>query len=121
MNISYHKEMEIYISSLAFLGKTIDQIIEEAVKGKLSIEFSSGIAHDPSAVEKIDKCKFPKYIHNYFPAPKDPFVLNLASSDEAIRQASIEHTIRGLEISKQIGADFFLFMRAFVLTQLQMN
>jgi sugar phosphate isomerase/epimerase len=45
--------------------------------------------------------------HNYFPAPKKPFVVNLASKDEQIRNTSIKHCIQGLELAKHANAPFF--------------
>jgi hypothetical protein len=107
--------MDIFISSLAFLGHTIDEIGTIALENDLSIEFSSGIAPDQDAVSKIQLFGFPKYIHNYFPAPFEPFVLNLASNNPEIRNRSIRHTIQGIDISRSIGAKFFSVHAGFCL------
>jgi sugar phosphate isomerase/epimerase len=45
--------------------------------------------------------------HNYFPAPKTPFVLNLASTNPEIRFKSIEHCKHGLQLAKHANAPFF--------------
>ncbi len=101
------RNMKIFISSLAFSGLSIEEIGAIAGKKGYAIEFSSGIAHDPQAVSKLETFSFPRYVHNYFPAPKEPFVLNLASKNPTIRRKSIEHCISGIDISKAIGASFF--------------
>lgn len=99
--------MDILVSTLAFLGSSLDHIIEEAIREGYSIEFSSGQPFDPDAVEKVLQAPFTRFIHNYFPAPQEPFVLNLASSDSYIRSRSIAHCLQGLEISKSLKAPFF--------------
>jgi len=46
-------------------------------------------------------------VHNYFPAPVEPFVLNLASADETVRQRSLEMATTNLRMSARIGAPFY--------------
>ncbi len=53
-------------------------------------------------------------IHNYFPPPTEPFVLNLASSDVAIRTRSINFVLDALVLSRRIGADFYSFHGGFI-------
>jgi sugar phosphate isomerase/epimerase len=52
-------------------------------------------------------CKIKKIPHNYFPAPKTPFVLNLASSNDRIREYSINHCIQGLQLAKRSNSPFY--------------
>ncbi len=53
-------------------------------------------------------------VHNYFPPPADPFVLNLASRDETIRARSTELVENALRLSKQIGASFYSVHAGFI-------
>ena len=97
----------IYISSLAFWGSTPENMIREAKYNNFAIEFSSGLPFRDDMEEIYYKAEIKKMPHNYFPAPKVPFVLNLASKDKLIRERSIEHCIHGLRMSKKSGASFF--------------
>ena len=41
-------------------------------------------------------------IHNYFPVPKIPFVLNLASGDDLISKLSIDHCMKSIELASNL-------------------
>ena len=96
----------LYISSMAF-GNSIEQIISRSEGINIQLEFSSGIMHHKHALSIFNNFKGKKLMHNYFPAPKTPFVLNLASKNEKIRFSSINHCLINLEISKQNNIPFF--------------
>lgn len=46
-------------------------------------------------------------LHNYFPPPEDPFVLNLASADEEIARRSRDMVTRALNLSAEFGASHY--------------
>lgn len=46
-------------------------------------------------------------IHNYFPAPAEPFVLNLASRTPDVRQRSMQLAERAIDLCAAIGAAFY--------------
>ena len=46
-------------------------------------------------------------IHNYFPPPRDPFVLNLASASDEIASRSVEHVREALVWAKEIGGGIY--------------
>ncbi len=100
--------MDIYISSLAFSDKSLEEMISISEKEGFCLEFSSGL---PFRVDNEDICLSAKIhktlFHNYFPAPREPFVLNLASKDENIYRKSIEHCINGIKLSKKANSLFF--------------
>jgi len=107
--------MNLYVSTLAFSGKEINELIEEARSAEFAIEFSSGLPHIENIREIFEAYPFPKLAHNYFPAPKVPFVVNLASKNDDIRNTSIKHCLQGLELSKKVGAPFFAAHAGFCL------
>jgi ribosomal protein S18 acetylase RimI-like enzyme/sugar phosphate isomerase/epimerase len=97
----------VAVSTLAFMGKTVEEIIDTAQKEDLVIEFSSGLPAREDMEEVFLTAPVQRMPHNYFPAPEEPFVLNLASSSKEIRKRSVDHCIRGLQLSSAVGAPFF--------------
>lgn len=98
---------KIFISSLAFSGYPAEEMIAIAEREGFAIEFSSGLPYRPDMEELYTEATINRIPHNYFPAPEVPFVLNLASSDPAIRIRSINHCIKGLGLAKESGSGFF--------------
>ncbi|CAM9913501.1 unnamed protein product [Chrysoparadoxa australica] len=99
--------MNIFVSTAAFDGKDLEEIISIAESYNLKIEFSSNLKHHPDAYNLVEKARVDKLTHNYFPAPEIPFVLNLASLDKEIKEKSIEHCIKALEFGASISAPFY--------------
>ena len=75
--------MEVAVSSIAFLGKPVEEFVNTCIQNNFIPEFSSGMPFrdDMESVFLNTKTK-KKYAHNYFPAPEVPFVLNLASANK---------------------------------------
>ena len=101
-------DSNIYISTLAFLGRTPQQIVDIAIENNFNLEFSSGLPFHENMEQFFMEAPIQnKLPHNYFPAPKTPFVLNLASDNEVLRTASINHCIKGIKLAKAVNAPFF--------------
>lgn len=100
--------MEVAVSSIAFLGKPVEEFVNACIQHNFIPEFSSGMPFrdDMESVFLNAKTK-KKYAHNYFPAPEVPFVLNLASANKEIRKKSIAQCIKGMQLSEKAGAPFF--------------
>lgn len=98
---------KIGVSTLAFKGKLKEEIVEIAENNNWIIEFSSSFPYDKGMIDFFSTTKIKRLAHNYFPAPKIPFVLNLGSVNKQIRKQSIAHCIQGLHLSKQSGAEYF--------------
>lgn len=105
---------KIYVSSMAF-GNLIEQIVSRSENLNVQLEFSSGVVYDKNALSIFNNFKRRKLMHNYFPAPKTPFVLNLASKNEEIRLSSIDHCLRNLEVSKENNLPFYSAHAGFCL------
>ncbi|MBI3135577.1 MAG: GNAT family N-acetyltransferase [Bacteroidetes bacterium] len=101
------KQLLVLVSTLAFMGKPIDEIISISVAADYALEFSSGLPYHEKMEDYFITAPVQRFAHNYFPAPEIPFVLNLASRNETIRQQSIQHCIRGIELSAKVKAPFF--------------
>ena len=97
----------IYISTTAFTKYSLEEIINFAEMNAINVEFSSNLPYHPEAYHLVVDAKINKLTHNYFPAPKIPYVLNLASLNNEIREQSVTHCLKALEIARKISAPFF--------------
>jgi sugar phosphate isomerase/epimerase len=97
----------LYVSTVAFKGKSIAEIESLCLKNEWQLEFSSGLAISPNIKEIYLQSKVNRMPHNYFPAPNNPFVINLASENDGIRRRSIAHSIQGLEMAKSSNSPFY--------------
>lgn len=98
----------IYVSSACVKKSNIAEVIKLLVKnGITSIELSGGtcyyeeIEHDLIMLKQVYQLKYA--CHAYFPPPKDPFVVNLASCNDQIYKRSIDHYTNCIEMLKRIG------------------
>ena len=99
----------IYISSSCVKAEKIATSVEVLAKeGFLNIELSGGTQHyegfEDDLLELKDKYKLNYLLHNYFPAPKKHFVLNLASPNSAIVEASTLHIKRALSLATKLDS-----------------
>lgn len=84
--------MKIYTSTGAFRTRNIIEILNIAGKnGIRELEISPGLDYCENIKEILlsEKDNFNFLIHNYFPTPKVPFALNLASDDPEISLRSM--------------------------------
>ena len=85
----------------------LELLIEQGNKFNYPIEFSSGLPFSTNNINCFITYSGNKIIHNYFPAPEVPFVLNLASNNSETRKKSINHCLQGIKLSSIIGAPFY--------------
>ena len=112
--------MAVYISSGAFQGvRTVEELLPVCREnGLYEIELASGLrvgsgdGYLPLIKPLQEEFRF--LMHNYFPAPEEPFVLNLADRDEANRLRSIRFCIDALEGSVAMGIPFYSIHAGFV-------
>ena len=96
---------KINISTGGFKSNTASEIVNMMVENKIfNIELSGG-KYDPFFeknilnLSKIANLSF----HNYFPPPKNSFVLNLATSNKDICKKSVNHVKRAIDLSFSLG------------------
>lgn len=82
-------------------------MIKIAVDNNLAIEFSSSFSYNENAEIQYCNADIKRMPHNYFPAPKVPFVLNLASKNPNLRRLSVDHCKNGLRLAKHSRSPFF--------------
>lgn len=108
----------IYASSGAFLSRELAPLLDEAAAaGVRQIELSSGVAWGPDNLDVVrrNRHRFRFLVHNYFPPPEQPFVLNLASSDPEIWARSLEHCRGAMDLAHELESDLFTVHAGFAI------
>jgi len=109
--------MNVYLSSGAFRGASLGEMLEVCRQVGAGLELGSAIAFGPQEEQMLIRTgsDVPLLVHNYFPAPEEPFVLNLASPNPAIHARSMEHCRRAIELCSRLGAPFYSVHAGFAL------
>lgn len=110
--------MHIYISTGAFQTRSLPEILRLCKQGDIGqLELSSGLdfIEDIDLVIEQARQFGPLLIHNYFPAPAAPFVLNLASNDDIEAEQSMRLCRRAIDICQRVGAPFYSVHSGFVV------
>lgn len=107
----------IYISTGGFRGRTAAAVSAELLSaGIKSIELSGGAYSETLLVDLQALAQDIHFqVHNYFPPPADPFVLNLGSLDTLTGERSIAHVEQALQWCAALGADRYSFHAGFLL------
>lgn len=109
--------MKIYISTGCIKNKSIIEIIEYYYNnGIKNIELSGG-QHDPEIFQKLVgyKSKINFMLHNYFPPPKIPFTLNLATLNDEIYKLCEEHIIKTIRMSSELQIPYYSIHAGFLI------
>ena len=108
--------MTIYISTGGYPNLKAEDVSKSFIEeGIFSIELSGTTYHSDiiSNLSKLkEKVNF--QIHNYFPPPKKPFVLNLASEDSEISKMTLSHLYHAIECCKKLNSNFYSFHAGFL-------
>lgn len=107
-----------YVSSGAFRAASLAEALAHAGRlGLPAVELSSGLPHEPDleGVLERHRGRFRFLVHNYFPAPAEPFVLNLAAADPEVLERSRAHCRRALDLSAALGGSFYAAHAGFMM------
>ena len=106
--------MTIYISTGGFSKKSANLAISDLERhGFKNIELSGGL-YKKNLFNIIKNKKLNFQIHNYFPPPKVPFVLNLASLDKRIYKKSLNLVLKAINFSHRLGSGYYSFHAGFL-------
>ncbi len=110
----------IYISSSCVKHKKIKDSVQELVdNGFKNIELSGGTEYydgfEDDLLELKEQYNLNYMCHNYFPPPKEHFVLNLASLNDDIYEKTFTHLVKAIELSKKLGTKKFGFHAGFYI------
>ncbi len=103
-------QANVVLSSICFKERNLPELCELLVgNGIDKIELSGNIQHLPlPEIEEIlnkFKSQIKFYIHNYFPAPEIPIVLNLAHPNTV--SETIKHCKRSIDLCAFLGSKFY--------------
>jgi len=107
--------MQIAASSCALGHIPFSDMEKMALAQDWTIEFSSGFRYEPNLETRFIESRCKRWIHNYFPPPQTPFVLNLASAKPATRQTSIDHGRQALRMAHEAGIPFYSIHAGFCI------
>ena len=110
----------IYVSSSCVKHIKIRDSVQELAENDFkNIELSGGTEYyenfENDLLELKDKYSLNYRCHNYFPPPRKPFVLNLASLNDETFQMSFDHLKNVVALSSRLGADKFAFHAGFFI------
>lgn len=98
---------DIYVSTTSFQTHHLPEIFALcAARGIDAVELSVAKSWDLEALRQ-ESVRRPLLVHNYFPPPAEPFLLNLASQDSANLQRSLDHCRRAIDLSADLGAPIY--------------
>ena len=109
----------MYLHLVQNIKKIYYSVKELAENGFKNIELSGGTEYYDNFENDLLELKY-KYnlnyrCHNYFPPPKDAFVLNLASLNDETFQRSLDHLYNAIDLTSKLGADKFGFHAGFFI------
>ena len=110
----------IYLSSACSSKKNIGEAVQELAElGFKNIELTGGTKYydeyETDLLRLQDRYELNYLVHNYFPPPKESFVLNLASLNDDIFKRSLEHGKNAIALSKKLGAKQLGFHAGFLV------
>lgn len=105
----------IFVSTGGIRAKSaVETALDFFKHGIPAIELSGGAYSANYETELIALSKKLKFqVHNYYPPPLQPFVFNLASSDEILAERSIEHVRKAIRLAVSLGRPIYSFHAGF--------
>ena len=102
----------LYISTNAFETGDVAHILKICNEYSLTnIELSTCDSYNreicQSLISYYERDSFHFLLHNYFPPPQKPFVLNLASDDLHISEISRQHCFDAVDLCVKLGSPFY--------------
>ncbi len=106
--------MQLHISTTAFAADVLTPEGAPAAAGHPALELSGGRHRDPAvldaALERLAaQGATDILVHNYFPPPSAPFVLNFATADAALFDRCLQLARAALALCARLGAPYYSF------------
>jgi sugar phosphate isomerase/epimerase len=94
--------------------KNIIKVLDEYEKAEIK-QVELGSVHEYFDINELKKYNFEFLIHNYFPPPKKPFNLNLASQNKDILKKSKDLVKQAIELCRKIESPLYTFHAGFTI------
>jgi sugar phosphate isomerase/epimerase len=106
-----------YFSTGSFLTQDLQEILSLSIGYDLDIELSSSVAYAPDILDCVRKAQGQVrfLVHNYFPPPCEPFVLNLAATDPVVHRQSVGLCRQAIDLCAELGVPFYSVHSGFAL------
>lgn len=107
----------IYLSTGGFSSKTfleVSKILDPKIIYGLELSGGKYTKFLEEDLLTVSKC-FQIVMHNYFPVPKKPFVFNLASLDNDIVEASMQHAKKAINLTVANNGRYYSFHAGYLL------
>lgn len=107
----------IYVSTGGFSNRTAYETACELFESNIpNCELSGGLFQENVKELLINlKSKGNIQLHNYFPPPEKPFVMNLASNDPKIVQITVKHIENAIQLASEIGTNIYSFHSGYLI------
>ena len=106
----------IYLSTGGFNSQTGNASAVELLDSGISAVELSGGRYSSTVEQDVLNIsnKLKLQIHNYFPPPAEPFVLNLASSNKEVSEKSTKLAQKAITLSSKLGCEYYSFHAGFL-------
>lgn len=107
--------MPIFVSSNCLAMGVRDTVRALINGGIFNIELGPSQEYDEDIEEFLTSIENARFmVHNYFPPPQNPFILNLASSSKRIRERSIAQAQKSINLCHLLGSELFSVHAGFI-------
>ena len=108
--------MSIYFSTGGYKNQISKDVVKTLIDiGIKDIELSGTCYSEDNIKDLVKFLEFSNLqIHNYFPPPKEPFVLNLASMDEVIAKKTFDHIMSAIDVCTELNCKYYSFHAGFL-------
>lgn len=110
------KLKNIFVSTtFAKDNSKISDVLLICKKANISnIELGSNHIYENNFKKIIKQYNFRFIVHNYFPVPRNGFIVNIASLNKHVRDLSLKHIKRAILFCKKINSKLYTFHPGFV-------
>ena len=93
----------------------IDNILKYCTEnGIYHIELGSNHAYEDNPASIVQRYPCQYLVHNYFPIPKESFVVNIASLNDDLYERSVSHVFAAIDFCSRIDAKLYTFHPGFL-------
>ncbi len=112
----------LYVSTTFIRDKQKIKVALDILKseGIKNVELGSNHIYERN-FDYIKNYDFNFLVHNYFPTPKNDFIINIASSNKKIRDRSLNQIKKSIIFLKKVKAKIYTFHPGFISDPLEVN